>query len=30
MEGAWMTAEELKYLAETSELLNKCLDKKFI
>ena len=26
-EGEWLTAEELKYLANTSELLNKCVDK---
>lgn len=29
-EGGWLTAEEIKFLADTSELLNACVDKKSI
>jgi len=29
-DGEWLTAEELKLLADTSELLNSCIDRKFM
>lgn len=29
-DGEWLTAEELKLLANTSELLNSCIDRKFM
>ena len=29
-EGEWLTAEELKFLANTSELLNNCCDRKLM
>ena len=29
-EGEWLTAPELKFLADTSELLNSCVDKKIM
>lgn len=29
-EGGYLTAEELKFLADTSELLNSCVDKKYL
>lgn len=29
-EGGYLTAEELKFLADTSELLNACVDKKYL
>ena len=29
-EGGWLTAEEIKFLADTSELLNACVDRKSI
>lgn len=30
MEGNWLTADELKFLANTSDLLNSCIDRKFV
>lgn len=29
-DGEWLTAEELKLLANTSDLLNSCIDRKFM
>ena len=29
-EGEWLSTEELKFLADTSSLLNKCVDRKFL
>lgn len=29
-EGEWLSSEELKFLADTNALLNKCVDKKFL
>lgn len=29
-DGEWLTAEELKLLSNTSELLNSCIDRKFM
>jgi len=29
-EGEWLSMEELKFLADTSSLMNKCVDKKFL
>ncbi len=30
MEGEWLTADELKFLADTSKLLNSCIDKNYV
>ena len=29
-EGEWLTSEELKFLANTSEILNRCVDRKLM
>ena len=29
-EGDWLTAEEIKFLADTSELLNSCVDRRYL
>lgn len=28
--GEWLTAQEMKFLANTSQLLNQCVDQNFI
>ena len=28
--GEWLTAEELKFITDTSNLMNSCLDKKYV
>lgn len=30
LHGEWLTALELKFIADTSELLNKCVDREII